>query len=144
MTNTNKPNFLFWIIGVIALLWNGMGVNAYLQYAFKTDASVAGLNAEQIAIMEGMPMWYTALFAIAVFAGLIGAVMLLMRKKMAISFFIVSFMCATINQVYWLFGTDAIELFSDDQPFLFPVIIVAIATFLIWYSKNQSAKGVLS
>ncbi len=144
MTNTNKPNILFWIIGVIALLWNGMGVNAYLQYAFKTDASVAGLNTEQIAIMEGMPMWYTALFAIAVFAGLIGAVMLLMRKKMAISFFIVSFMCATINQVYWLFGTDAIELFSDDQPFLFPVIIVAIATFLIWYSKNQSAKGVLS
>jgi len=144
MTNTSKPGMAFWIIGVVALIWNGMGVNAYLQYAFKTEASIAGLNVEQIALMEGMPMWYTALFALAVFAGLIGAVMLLMRKKMAVSFFIVSFMCATSNQVYWLFGTDSIEVFSDDHPFLFPILIVVIAVFLIWYSKNQSAKGVLS
>jgi hypothetical protein len=144
MTKTNKPNVLFWIIGVMSLLWNGMGVNAYLQYAFKTEASIAELNAEQIALMEGMPMWYTALFALAIFAGLIGAVILLLRKKMAISFFIVSFMCATINQVYWLFGTDSIEVFSDDKPFLFPVLIVVIAAFLIWYSKNQIAKSVLS
>jgi len=144
MTNTSKPGMAFWIIGVVALIWNGMGVNAYLQYAFKTEASIAGLNVEQIALMEGMPMWYTALFALAVFAGLIGSVMLLMRKRMAVSFFIVSFMCATINQVYWLFGTDATDVFREMMPYLMPILVIVFSAFLAWYSKNQKGKGVLS
>jgi len=83
MSNTNKPGIAFWIIGVIALIWNGIGVYYYLISAFDTEASTAGLNAEQIALMDGMPAWYTALFAIAVFTGVIGAITLLMRKKVA-------------------------------------------------------------
>ena len=144
MTNANKPNIVFWIIGVVALVWNGMGVNAYLQQAFKTEASTAELNAEQIALIEGMPAWYTALFAIAVFAGVIGAITLLMRKKMAATLFIVSFIAATINQVYWLFGTDATDVFSEMQPYLMPILVIVFATFLVWYSKDQKKKGVLS
>ena len=35
--NNNKPTTTFWIIGVIALLWNIMGVLAYLGQAYMTD-----------------------------------------------------------------------------------------------------------
>ena len=52
MSNSNKPGIPFWIIGVIALLWNGMGVNSYLQIAFKTEASTMDMNAEQIALVS--------------------------------------------------------------------------------------------
>ncbi len=39
MTNsTNKPTVLFWIIGVVALIWNAMGVNAYIQQAYNTES----------------------------------------------------------------------------------------------------------
>lgn len=144
MSETNKPGIAFWIIGIIALFWNGMGVNAYLQSAFNTEAATAGLNVDQIALMDGMPSWYTALFAIAVFSGLIGAITLLMRKQLAVILFMVSFVAATINQVYWLFGTDAIEVFSEYQPYLMPVLIIGIGIFLIWFSKDQKKKAVLS
>lgn len=144
MTNTNKPNVVFWIIGVIALIWNGMGVNSYLQLAFKTEASTADLNADQIALLDGLPAWMTALFAIAVFAGVIGSIALLMRKKMATTILAISFVAATIQQLYWLFGTDSIEVFNEKQPYLMPIMVIVFAAFLAWYSINQKGKGVLT
>lgn len=144
MTNTNKPNTLFWIIGIVALLWNCTGVYFYLINAFNTEAATTGLTVDQIAFMDGMPAWYTALFAIAVFGGTIASIALIMRKKIAVPVFILSFICATINQVYWLFGTNAPELFSDHSPYLMPTLIVVIGAFLIWYSKKVASKGWLS
>jgi len=144
MSETNKPGIAFWIIGIIALIWNGMGVNAYLQHAFKTEASMADMNADQIALLESMPAWITALFAIAVFTGVIGCIALLMRKKIAVTLLLVSFLAAIVQQLYWLFGTNMTEVFSESQPYLMPILIIIVAAFLVWYSKNQKAKGILS
>ncbi|TJY33349.1 hypothetical protein [Pontimicrobium aquaticum] len=144
MSNSNKPGIAFWVIGVIALLWNGMGVNSYLQMAFKTEASTAGMNAEQIALLNNAPTWATALFAIAVFSGIIAAILFLMRKKIAVTLFVVSFLAATIQQLYWLFGTNAPEVFADMQPYLMPTLIIVFGAFWVWFSKNQKAKGILA
>jgi hypothetical protein len=144
MSNTDKPGIGFWIIGIIALLWNAMGVYNYVIQAYQTEAYTSSLNEAQLALMESMPSWNTALFAIAVFSGLIGTFILLMRKKLAVSFFLISFVTATINQLYWLFGTDAIEVFSDSMPYLMPIIVIVFCVFLVWYSKGQKAKGVIS
>ena len=144
MSNSNKPGITFWIVGLIALIWNGWGCFMYIAQAYDMEMATADLNTEQIAFLDAMPAWYTALFAIAVFTGFIGALMLLMKKGIATKLFLVSFVCATINQVYWLFGTDASTVFADHQPYIMPVLIVIIGIFLIWYSKDQKAKGVLS
>ncbi|NNL33505.1 MAG: hypothetical protein HKO80_09900 [Flavobacteriaceae bacterium] len=144
MTNTNKPGVLFWIIGIVALLWNAMGVLNYLAQAYDMEMATEKLSAEQIAFMDALPAWNTALFAIAVFAGLAAALAFLMRKKLAVTLFIVSFVAAAISQVYWLFGTDAPEVFSDHQPYLMPAIIVILGLVFIWYSKKQKDAGVLN
>ena len=67
---TQKIPVWYWIVAVLALLWNGLGVMAYLMKAFITDEMIAALPEEQQAeyLME-MPTWYTALFALAVFCG---------------------------------------------------------------------------
>lgn len=144
MTNTNKPGVLFWIIGIVALLWNAMGVLNYLAQAYDMEMATEKLSAEQISFMDALPAWNTALFAIAVFAGLAAALAFLMRKKLAVMLFIVSFVAAAISQVYWLFGTDAPEVFSDHQPYLMPAIIVILGLVFIWYSKKQKDAGVLN
>ena len=144
MSNTNKPGIGFWIIGIIALLWNAMGVYNYLIQAYQTEAYTSSVNEAQLALMESMPSWNTALFALAVFSGLLGTILMLMRKKSAVSLFIVSLITATVNQLYWLFGTDAIEVFSESMPYLMPVLVIVFCFFLVWYSRGQKAKGVLS
>ena len=143
MSNTNKPNIAFWIIGVIALLWNFMGVTNYLGQAYKLDAIMSGLTEEQVALIDNLPAWMTALFAIAVFSGVIGSIAFLMRKKVAVLLFALSFLTATIQQLYWLFGTNMIEDFAESQPYVMPIIVIVFCAFLVWYSKEQRKKGVL-
>jgi len=144
MSNSNKPGVAFWVIGVIALLWNGMGVSQYLMQAFKSEAYTSAMNAEQNALMDSLPAWMTALFALAVFSGFIASIMLLMRKKIAVTLFLLSFVTATVQQLYWLFGTNAPEVFADMQPYFMPIAVIIVCIFLVWYSKDQKAKGVLS
>lgn len=144
MSNTNKPNAVFWIIGVLALLWNLMGVAQYLMRAFKVESYTSVLNEEQYALTYSLPAWMTALFAIAVFSGFIGCIALLMRKGIAVKLFILSFITATVQQLYWLFGTNGVELFKDHMPYVMPVMIIIVCAFLVWYSKDQKSKGIIS
>ena len=90
MTTTNKPNKWFWIIAVLALLWNLMGVSRYLMEAYNAESFRTQFNADQLAIMDGSPAWITAVFAIAVFSGLLACFTLLMKRKFAITLFGIS------------------------------------------------------
>lgn len=144
MSATKNPETKFWIIGIFALLWNAMGVWSYISQAYDMEYATKGLSKEQISLMDSMPVWYTALFAIAVFTGFFGSVALLMRKVNAIMLFIASFIAAAIVQAYWLYGTDAPIIFSDHMPYLMPILVVVFGLVFILFSKNQKVKGVLS
>ena len=67
----------FWIIGFVALIWNVMGS---INYFIQMDADVVATFPEtHRAIIEGRPVWATAGFAIAVFGGSLGCLLLLFR-----------------------------------------------------------------
>jgi len=68
-----KPTTSFWIIGIIALIWNLMGVFAYLQEAYMTVEDLAALPPDQQALFENVPAWVTSAFAFAVFGGALDA-----------------------------------------------------------------------
>ena len=144
MSASNKPGILFWIIGIIALLWNGMGCFNYIAQAYEMDFYKTGFTEAQIAFMDTLPAWNTALFAIAVFAGLIASIAFLMKKKISVMLFIVSFIPALIGQVYWLFGTEAPEVMKDHSPYVAPIMVVVLGIVFIWYSKKMKAEGVLA
>ena len=78
---TTKPPVWFWIISILALIWNSMGVNQYLQQAYNTEAFKSMVSTEELEMIGQLPTWYTAVFAIAVFAGALGCILLLLRKK---------------------------------------------------------------
>lgn len=145
MTNTNKPGIVFWIIGIVALIWNAMGCLNYIAQAYDLEMATEGLSADQIAFMDTIPAWNIALFAIAVFAGLAASIAFLMRKKLSVNLFILSFLAAAVTQIYWLFGSGAPEVFPDDPLlYIMPAIVVFLGLIFIWYSKKEKAAGVLS
>lgn len=136
-TNSNKPSASFWIIGILALLWNIMGVSAYLMQVFITEEMLLKMTAQQQAeMMLDHPSWLTALFALAVFGGFLGCIFFLARKKIALYLFVLSGICATIQQVYIL--TD-LEL----KMYIMPILVILVCLFLIWYSKKCVREGVL-
>ena len=140
MTTTNKPNTGFWIIAVIALIWNIMGVFQYLSSTLMKDEMRELMTEDQLALMDSLPSWYTAAFAIAVFSGLLGCLLLLMRRKWAVPVFLVSLLAVLVQMGYWLFATDAMTVYGT-QAVIMPLIVIIVAIFLYFYSKGASQKG---
>lgn len=141
--NSNKPATFFWVIGVLALIWNALGVIAYLGQKLMTDEMKVMIPADQLEIIEKTPAWATAAFAVAVWFGLLGCIVLLMQKKIATTLFIISIIGVLTQLVYNLFLTNAIEVFGN-QSLLQPLITVSVSIYLIWHAKKCADEGILT
>lgn len=143
MTKKNdKPTSAFWIISVLALLWNIMGVAAYLGQAYMTDEVLKALSEGEQAYYENVPAWVTAAFAIAVFAGAFGCVGLLMRKKWGTILFVISIIAVIAQSTYNLFIQKFMEV--PLQHMIWSIVVIIIAIFLVWFSSNATKKGWIS
>ncbi len=132
----------FWTIGVVTLIWNVMGgMNFFMQ--MNADV-VAAMPETHRAIIEGRPAWATGGFAIAVFAGALGCLLLLLRKSAATYLFIASLlgMIVTMTHTLGVAGSSIdFGLFEILMMILMPLVVAA---FLIWYSKRAESKGWIS
>lgn len=117
-----------------------MGVFNYLNQAFNQQAILESLGQAQREVFEGIPAWATAAFAIAVFSGLIGSIGLLLRKKWARPFFIISLITAVAQFIHWLFISNAVEAFGTST-YGMPIIVIIIGLYLVFFSKKGIDKG---
>jgi hypothetical protein len=138
-----KPSNLFWAISSSALVWNLMGVFNYLDQAFMTNKVLETLPKEQQILYQDVPAWVTAGFAIAVFSGTLGSLLLLLKKKIASTFFIISFLGIMGHMSYGLL----IDQNSDSYGTMgvaMPIIMIVFGGYLIWYSRKANEHRWLS
>ena len=143
MNYLRKPSNLFWVISSIALVWNLMGVLNYLDQAFMTDKILETLPKEQQILYQDVPAWVTAAFAIAVFSGTLGSLLLLLKKKIATTFFIISFLGIVGQMSYGLLIDQNSDSFGP-MGIAMPIIIIAFGGYLIWYSRKANEHRWLS
>ena len=126
----------FWVTGTVSLIWNVMGVVNFL-VQMNPEMLNAYRESERM-IIEGRPVWATAGFAIGVFAGAFGCLLLLLRKPAAYHVFIVSLSGVIVTMIHTLgIGID----FSIGEILGFILMPVAVAIVLIWYSKLSVRRG---
>ena len=143
MNYLRKPSNLFWVISSIALVWNLMGVFNYLDQAFMTNKVLEVLPKEQQILYQDVPVWVTAAFAIAVFSGTLGSLLLLLKKKNASTFFIISFLGIMGQMSYGLLIDQNSDSYGP-MGIAMPIIIIAFGGYLIWYSKKANEHRWLS
>ncbi len=139
-----KPNSWFWVISIVALFWNLMGVGAYLYEAYEKDAMMEQYTEAQRELMSAIPAWVTGAFAMAVFAGAIGCLGLIMRKKWATPVLIISLLAVLSRTIYFFFFTKGTELFGTFEGTVMPIITIVIAGLLVIFSKVSTERGWLS
>ena len=129
----------FWAIGVVALIWNVIGaINFFWQ--MNADA-LAAMPESHRAIVEGRPVWATGGFAIAVFGGALGCLLLLLRKSAAYYLFIASLLGVIVTMIHTLgVGID----FGLGEILGIILMPLVVAAFLIWYSKQAESKSWIS
>jgi hypothetical protein len=143
MSTTTKPSTSFWVISAIGLLWNLLGANQYVQQAYKTDAFKSLYTPEQLEIISNMPAWATAAFAVGVFGGVLGCILLLLRKKQAKLLFQISLLGIIVQMIYNFFIANITEVYGP-LAMIMPIMILIIALFLLSYARQAAKKDLLS
>ncbi len=129
----------FWLISIVMLIWNVLGaVNFFVQL---NPAMLANYAESERMIIEGRPVWATAGFALAVFAGAIGCVFLLLKKPFSLYLFYASLFGVFIVMIHSLSLDIAYGMGEVVGIILMPI---CISVFLIWYSKYSLGKGWLT
>lgn len=77
----NKPPFWYWIVSIIPLIWNSLGVDGYLGQAYSTERYRSSFTPEQLEITANAPSWIMGAFAIAVFTGGSSLYITIAKKK---------------------------------------------------------------
>ncbi len=134
--NVSDIHWSFWVVAVVALIWNVMGVMNFI-VQMNPDMLAAYRESER-AIIEGRPAWATGAFAIAVFGGALGALLLLLRKSAASYLFIASLFGVILTMIHTLGVGIEFGLGEILGIILMPL---AVAAFLIAYSKHAKSKG---
>ena len=130
----------FWVVAVLAVLWNVMGAFAYYSDVTMSPEALVGLPQAQQDLRAAMPSWVTGLYAIAVFGGLAAAITLCLKNKLAIPLFAVSLAAVVIQMLYVSFGLNAVGLMGTST-LLFPAVTILLGALQLWFSMHAKGRG---
>lgn len=130
----------FRVVAVAGLLWELFGVAMYLMHVGILPNDTSQMSEAERSLMASSPTFVTALFAIGVFAGAIGALGLVMRRRWARPVLIVSLVAVVLQFGSWLLLTNAIAVVGPTV-FVMPLIIVLVALALVWLAGMAAQRG---
>ncbi|QGN55605.1 sugar transporter [Novosphingobium sp. Gsoil 351] len=136
------PTRSFWIVAGLLLVWSLIGDAAYLSQVTADLAKMATTDPSTAKAFAAMPEWAWSAYAVAVWVSTLAAIALLLRRRIAAPLYAVS-LVAVLVQFGWTFlGSDVIAD-KGASAAIFPLIIIAIAAFSLWYSWRKAQERVL-
>ena len=132
-----------WIVGALSLLWNCFGCYDYLMTNLRNQAYLSQFTADQLAYFDSLPAWLTAFWALGVWGGLAGSILLLMRSRHAVLVYGLSLVGAVVGLGYQMFMTAMPASMKEGMMGMMPWVIILIAAFLLWYAWTAEKTGLL-
>jgi hypothetical protein len=121
----------YWAMAIFTLLFEGAG--AYL-LANSLTLDPLTLPLDQRAIYEATPLWMNLAWGIAIGAGVVGALGLLLRRRFAEPLLLVSLIAVAV-QFSGIFLVRQLRELTPESHLVVPVVILLIA-----YGVWQTAK----
>ncbi len=142
-TPTRSAPRHLWVVGVLSLIWNSIGAFDYLMTQTRNEAYMGQFTPEQLAYFYGFPSWVVATWALAVWGGVLGSVLLLLRQPLAAPVFGVSLVTMVVTTVYNFVLTDGVAVMGAGGA-VFSAVIFGIAVALYVYARRLVRTGGLS
>ena len=125
-----KPPVAFWLTAVIALIWNLMGC---WNYILQKDADVVAQMPEVYQlIISNRPAWATGAFALSVFGGAVGSILMLLQRRVALPVFVLSLL-GSLGTLYFTVRVFGLE------PATGSAVLMSVA--LVWFAAIAGRKG---
>jgi hypothetical protein len=129
-------------VAIVALLWNLIGCAAYLHDVMLTAEDIAMLPADQQALYAARPGWSVAATAVAVWAGALGCLGLVLRRRWATPLLIAS-LAGVIVQDVSLFAMSS-QAAIPSAAYALQGLVLVIAIGLVLLARKASARGWLA
>ena len=133
-----QPVARWYMIGAIAsVLFMALGCVVYVMHV---TADPAALPLDQRAAYAAEPSWLTGLNAVAVWVGVIGAILLVIKRKSAETVLLVSF----IATVLWLAGlllAPALRDALSTNDIAVAVIVTLITGTIYSFARHSRQRG---
>ena len=126
------------VVAVLALLWNLVGLFMFWQEMTLTPEAVAALPPAQQQIHAAMPQIAHVFFGIAVAAGVIGSVGLVLAKRWSVPLLLLSFL-GIVAQMGTAFATTPVWPLMGMAGVLPPLFLILVC-LLVWLFARMSAR----
>ena len=145
---TGRTPIHLWIVGGIALLWNAFGAFDYFmtrtQGAEYINQMMPGVDgARYMAYVDAFPIWVSIVWAIGVWGGLAGAILLLMRHRWAVPALLISFVGAVLGIGYQIARPSGIAEMERGFNAYVGYLVIAIALALFIYARAMRIRNVV-
>jgi hypothetical protein len=127
----------FYAIAALALLFEAFGCFMYIA---QVTADRATLPLDQRAMWDATPTWMVAAYAIAVWGGLVGAGLLLLRRRLAIPLLLVS-LIAVVVQFSGLFLVPQLRQTVPEAALVGPVALILCCYLIFMVARLARKRG---
>ena len=143
MNDRAKAPVHLWIVGILATLWNGFGALDYTMTQTRNPAWMAQMTEEQRAWLDSAPAWLDASWALGVWGGLVGSLLMLARSRHSVTAFIVSLAGLAGNTLSQLMSSNLSPHLDDGADWILHGAIWVIAIGLLLYALRLRKRGLL-
>lgn len=138
-----------WIVGGLAVFWNGFGCVDYLMTRMRNTDYLAsmmeGIDPQaMLAWVDAFPVWAQFGWGLGVWMGLAGAVLLLMRHRWAVWSFALSLLGAVMGLGYQIMFAPPLPGAEGAMFEIMPWVIILIAAAQFLYASAMMKRGVLA
>jgi len=131
---TPRPVASWYMVAAVAsLLFMGLGCIMYLMHVTTDPAS---LPIEQRTAFEAIPTWVLAAQAVGVWIGLVGTVLLVMKRKLAELALLISLIAVLIWFAGLLLVIQVRESMSAND-LLVAIVIAALTWTIFWFARHS-------
>jgi hypothetical protein len=127
-----KPPLHLWIFGGLSFFWNLVGVADHALTQTRNKVYMAQFTPEQAAYFQSFPTWVNTTWAIAVWAAFLGAVLLLLRKRLAPLLFALALLATGLTALYNFVLADVKMTAIAGQGALWFTLLILVITLAQW------------
>ncbi|MBN8716735.1 MAG: hypothetical protein J0I72_02450 [Stenotrophomonas sp.] len=130
-------------LAVVALLWNLLGLTAFATDLSLSATDLAKLPAAQQELYASRPAWAVAATALAVIAGALGSLGLLLRKRWAFPVLLASLLGILVQDINLFVLTDGARL-GGSVVLSMQGVVLAVGIALVLLSRKGIKAGWLA
>ena len=142
-SNRTSAPWHLWVVGTIGVLWNGVGVVDNFMIQTDNESYLAAFSAEQLQVLGSLPLWLAGSWSLAVWGGVAGCLLLLLRRRISVTVLLASLLAMTVTGVHNFATEGGIYETGGTSP-AFVLLIFGLACGFWVYGRALNQRGLLA